>query len=129
MPPSAGGSADGGAHRAVPRRLMVLRERADGLPLDGEGIQAWLEWEWEATRWRVPVEVSAAELGELIERGTGPMERECHRTLLEGGRRLWGRRGGLSTLGRYGSDWYALLALRRWGRITAEDLDAARPLR
>ncbi len=124
MPPSVGR-----VHRAVPRRLMALHERADGLPLDGEGVQAWLEWEWEATRWRVPVEVSAAELGELIELGTGLIERECHRTLLEGDRRLWGRRGGPSTLKRYGSDWYALLALKRWRRITAEDLDAARPLR
>ena len=80
-PLSADGSANGGAHRAVPRRLMVMHERANGLPLDGEGIQAWLEWEWEATRWRVPVEVSAAELGELVEGGTGLIERECHRAL------------------------------------------------
>jgi len=43
--------------------------------------------------------------------------------------RRWGRRGGLTTLRRYGSDCFALLALRRWGRITAEALDAARPLR
>ena len=41
----------------------------------------------------------------------------------------WGRRGGLTVLGRYGTEWFALLALRRWGRITAADLDAARPLR
>jgi hypothetical protein len=108
---------------------MVLHERANGLPLDGEGMQAWLEWEWEATRWRVPVEVSAAELGELVERGTGPIERECHRLVRGGDRAHWGFRGGRETLRRYGSDWYALLALRRWGRITAEDLEAARPLR
>ncbi len=120
----AGGRPE--VHHAAPRCLVSLHERANGLPLDGEGIQAWLEWEWEAMRWRVPVEVSAAELGELIERGTGLIERECHRTLLEGDRRLLGRRGGLSTLRRYGSDWYALLALRRWGRITAEELDAMR---
>ena len=77
-PPSAGR-----AHRAVPRRLVVLHERANGLPLDGEGIQAWLEWEWEAARWRVPAEVSAAELGEMVERGTGLIERECHRVLAQ----------------------------------------------
>jgi hypothetical protein len=58
---------------------VVLHERANGLALDGAGIQAWLEWEWEAVRWRVPVDVSAAELGELIERGTGLIEWECHR--------------------------------------------------
>ena len=68
-------------HHAAPRCLVSLHERANDLPLDGEGIQAWLEWEWEATRWRVPVDVSAAELGELVERGTGLIERECHRAL------------------------------------------------
>ena len=77
MPPSAGV----GTHRAVPRRLVGLHERAHGLPLDGEGIQAWLEWEWEANRWRVPLEISAAELGEMVERGTGLIERECHRAV------------------------------------------------
>jgi hypothetical protein len=40
-----------------------------------------------------------------------------------------GRRGGLTILRRYGSDWFALLALRRWGRISPAELDAARPLR
>jgi hypothetical protein len=37
-----------------------------------------------------------------------------------------GRRGGFSTLRRYGTSWYSLLALRRWGRLTAEDLKHAR---
>ena len=72
----------GESHRAVPRRLVGLHEKANGLPLDGEGIQAWLEWEWEAARWRVPVEVSEAELRELIEHGTGLIEHKCHRALL-----------------------------------------------
>ena len=43
------------AHHAAPRCLISLHEKANGSPLDGEGIQAWLEWEWEAMRWRVPV--------------------------------------------------------------------------
>jgi hypothetical protein len=30
------------------------------------------------------------------------------------------------TLRRHGTDWYTLLALKRWGTITAEDLDCAR---
>ena len=33
------------AHHAAPRCLVSLHERANGLPLDEEGIQAWLEWE------------------------------------------------------------------------------------
>ncbi len=41
----------------------------------------------------------------------------------------WGQFGGLTTFYRYSSSWYALLALKRWGRISAEDLEAARPLR
>ncbi len=30
-------------HHAAPRCLVSLHERANGLPLDGEGIEAWLE--------------------------------------------------------------------------------------
>jgi hypothetical protein len=36
------------------------------------------------------------------------------------------RRGGLATLRRYGTIWYSALALKRWGRLDAEDLDRAR---
>jgi hypothetical protein len=32
------------AHHAAPRCLISLHERANGTSLDGEGIQAWLEW-------------------------------------------------------------------------------------
>ncbi len=38
----------------------------------------------------------------------------------------WGRLGGLSTYYRYGSAYFRLLAMRRWEKITAEDLAAAR---
>ena len=34
------------AHHAAPRCLISLHERATGTALDGEAIQAWLEWEW-----------------------------------------------------------------------------------
>ncbi len=118
------------AHHAAPRCLLSLHERANGAAaLDGEGIEAWLEWEWEATRWRVPVEVSRGELEELVRSSTVVLEREEHRLLHASDWQRWGRRGGLATLGRYGSDWFSLLALKRWGRITAADLEAARPLR
>lgn len=39
----------------------------------------------------------------------------------------WGRLGGLSTYYRYGPSYFRLLAMRRWEKITAEDLAAARP--
>src|SRR5215210_8347766 len=78
------------AHHAAPRCLISLHERANGTSLDGEGIQAWLEWEWEATRWRVPVEISRDELEALVERSAVVLERERHR-LVHG--EDWRRRG------------------------------------
>ena len=72
------------AHHAVPRCLLTLHERANGTSLDGEGIQAWLEWEWEARRLRVPVEISRAELEALVEASKVVLERERHRLLHEG---------------------------------------------
>jgi hypothetical protein len=117
-------------HHATPRCLLRLHERANSsTTLDGQAIQAWLDWEWEAMRWRVPVEISKADLEELVERSEVVLEREKHRLIHESDWQRWGRRGGLTVLGRYGSEWFALLALRRWGRISAADLEAARPLR
>ncbi len=116
-------------HHVVPRCLLRLHEKANGTELDGEGIQAWLEWEWEAMRWRVPVEITRTELEELVERSAGLLERERHRLLHESDWQRWGSRGGRETVRRYGNSWMALLALYRWGRITAAQLDAARPLR
>ena len=55
-------------HHAAPRCLLTLHERANGTTtLDGEAIQAWVEWELEAMRWRVPVEISADDLRALVE--------------------------------------------------------------
>jgi hypothetical protein len=117
-------------HHTAPRCLISLHEKANGsTSLDGEGIQAWLEWEMEAMRWRVPVEISRDELEALVETSGVVLEREKHRLLHSSDWQQWGSRGGKETLRRYGSEWFALLALRRWGRITTEDLDAARALR
>jgi len=88
-------------HHAAPRCLVSLHERANGLPLDGEGIQAWLEWEWEATRWRVPVEISREELEAQVERSAIVLEREKHRLVHGEDWRRWGSRGGRETLRRY----------------------------
>ncbi len=57
------------------------------------------------------------------------LERQKHRLLHQNDWQRWGRRGGKAVLRRYGTDWFAALALRRWGRISAEDLDAMRVLR
>jgi hypothetical protein len=126
-----GSSVTREAHHAAPRCLISLHERAnDGTTnLDGEAIQAWLEWEWEAMRWRVPVEISRDDLEALVERSTVVLEREKHRLIHEGDWRRWGSRGGRETLRRYGADWFSLLALRRWGRITPSELEEARIIR
>ncbi len=116
-------------HHAAPRCLISLHEKANGTSLDGEGIQAWVEWEMEAMRWRVPVEISGEDLEALVEASEVVLERETHRLVHESDWQRWGSRGGRETLRRYGTEWFALLALRRWRRITAEDLDAARVLR
>jgi hypothetical protein len=116
-------------HHAAPRCLLTLHERANGTQLDGEGIQAWVEWEIEASRWRVPVEIARSDLETLIASSEVVLERETHRLVHASDWRRWGARGGRETLRRYGADWFALPALRRWGRITASELEAARVLR
>jgi hypothetical protein len=80
-------------------------------------------------RWRVPVEISREDLEELVEASEMLLEREMQRLVHSPDWRRWGSRGGHDTVRRYGTEWMALLALRRWGRITAEELEAARPLR
>jgi hypothetical protein len=112
------------AHHTSPRCLLKLHKKANGSGLDGEGIQAWLEW--EAMRWRVPVEISREDLEALVDWSTVVLEREKHRLIHEGDWRRWGARGGKETLRRYGPGWFVLLARRRWGRISPEDLEAAR---
>jgi hypothetical protein len=120
------GTNDPEVHHTAPRCLISLHEKANGAELDGEGIQAWLEWEWEAMRWWVPVEISREDLEALVERSTAVLERETHRLIHEDDWRRWGSRGGRETLRRYGVGWFSLLARRRWGRISQEDLEAAR---
>jgi hypothetical protein len=85
-----GSSVTREAHHAAPRCLLTLHEKANGTSLDGEGIQAWLEWEWEATRWRVPVEISRTDLEALVDRSAVTLEREAHRLGHAGDWRWWG---------------------------------------
>jgi hypothetical protein len=113
-------------HHRVPRCLIGLRERAyAGSRIDGEGIQAWMDWELEAARYGVDPDVSRERLAELVEGSTVEMGRDDHREEHAGDFARWGRRGGLATLGRYGNAWFSLLAKRRWRKITAEQLAEA----
>jgi hypothetical protein len=54
------------------------------------------------------------------------MDREGHRLIRASDWQRWSRRGGLAMLRCYGTSWYSAISLKRWGRITAEDLDNAR---
>jgi hypothetical protein len=112
-------------HR-VPRCLLRLRDRADAAPLDGEGIELWLEFEYEAMRYGVDVDISRDDLEALMGASTLSLGRDDHRTLHSEATDFarWGRRGGLETLRRCGRGWLALLGRRRHGRITPEELRA-----
>jgi hypothetical protein len=112
-------------HHAVPQCLLRLREKANGEPTS----PAWIEFEFEARRWSVPVEIAAEDLAEMVRRSEVVMDREAHRLIHAEDWRRWGARGGRETVRRYGSSWMAALALKRWGRITRADLDAARLVR
>ncbi len=115
-------------HHHAPRCLLRLHDEASG-SLRMAGMPAWLEWEDEAGRWGVPVEIVREDLERLIAASTEILDRDRHRLIHEGDFRRWGRRGGLATLRRFGTDWFAALALSRWGRLSAADLDAMRPIR
>ena len=123
------GGPNGEVHHAAPRCLISLHERANGACLGGEGIRAWLEWETEAMRWRVPVEIDRSHLEELVASSEVLLERERRRLVHASDWRRWGSRGGRETLRLYGPCWFSLLALKRWGRASAADLDAARARR
>jgi hypothetical protein len=69
------------------------------------------------------------ELERLVAASTVVLEREKHRLLHRNDWQRWGARGGREVVRRYGTAWMALISLKRWGRITAAELEAARPLR
>jgi hypothetical protein len=116
-------------HHAAPLCLLRLHDEAAAGDLDGAGIQAWLEWEWEAMRWGVPAEFAHEDLERLVEASAVLLERYEHRPIHGSDRRRWGRRWGLATLGRYGTSWFAVLALYGWGKASEADPEAARPIR
>ncbi len=112
-------------HHAVPQCLLRLHDAA----LNGNGVEASIEFTLECERWRVPVTVARADLQALVEASTEVLDREAHRLLHASDFARWGARGGRETVRRYGSSWMALIALKRWGCVSSADLEAARPLR
>lgn len=115
-------------HHRVPHCLLGFFDRAREGELDPEGLAVWFEWEEEAYRYGVDPDVSREDLDALIEASTVELSCEEHRAGhgKAGDFARWGRRGGRETFRRYGRAWFALLARRRWGRITAADLCTAR---
>lgn len=118
-------------HHRIPRCLLRVRDRADAADLDGAGIGAWLEWEIEAMSYGVDPDVGREALPAIIEGSAVPIPADDHRRghSAAGDFARWGRRGGLRTLELYGSPWFSALALRRWGKISAAALRAARSAR
>lgn len=114
-------------HHRVPRCLLGFFDRAVAGELDGSGLQAWFEWEEEAFRYRVDPDISREMLVGLIDSSAAPILASEHRAghSQAGDFVRWGRRGGLATLARYGRGWFALLARRRWEKITAAQLEEA----
>ena len=113
-------------HHRVPQCLLRLRDRADAHPqLDGEGLQLWLDYELEALRYGVDPDISREELAALVEGSTVVLPHEQHRAGHSKASDFvrWGRRGGLATLRRYGTSWFALLARRRWERLSGAELE------
>jgi hypothetical protein len=118
-----GATAPREVHHRVARCVLGLRERADACadPLSAEGLALWMDYELEALRFGVDPDMFREELAALIEGSTVEIAREEHRNGHASDFARWGRRGGLVTVRRYGTAWFALLARRRWERITAEE--------
>ena len=111
-------------HHRVPRCLLRSFDRAHQGELDAAGLQAWLDWEEEAFRYRVDPDISRVDLVGLIESSAASIlavEHRCYHSEA-GDFSRWGRQGGLTTLALYGRPWFSLLGRRRWGRVGAEAL-------
>ena len=114
-------------HHRVPRRLLKVWDGGHGSSLEPEDLAAWIEWEEEAYRYGVDPDVSREGLATLIEGSTVELGVEEPRVAHSeaGDFARWGRLGGLKTFTLYGPGWFVLLALRRWQKISAAQLEEA----
>jgi hypothetical protein len=115
-------------HHRIPRCLLKAWDRGHGPGLEPEDLQAWFNWEEEAFRYGLNPDASREELAAMIDDSTVEVADDEHRAghSAAGDFARWGRLGGLKTLALYGPGWFALLAKRRWKKITAEQLAEAR---
>jgi hypothetical protein len=111
-------------HHRVPRCLLKAWDRGNGPGLEPEDLATWCEWQEEAFRYGVDPEIGREELAALIEGSTVEIAGGEHRAVhsRSGDFACWGRLGGLETLALYGPGWFAMLAMRRWGQVTAGQL-------
>lgn len=136
-------SAPVGANGGDLRVLLEMRDRMDAAPLNGEGIALALEYEHEATRQGMDPEIGRDDLARRVAQESGvylyphPLTLARDRAEAERVRladtaaysemcRTWGSLGGLTTLYRYGRDYFRLLSRRRAGKATPEELAAYR---
>ena len=115
-------------HHRLPRSLLRVYDQGHGPGLEPKDLAEYFEWEEEAFRYRVDPDVSRDELVRLIKGSTVKIVEDEHKAShsAAGDFVRWGRLGGLKTLERYGRPWFALLARRRWGRVSAEALASYR---
>jgi hypothetical protein len=115
-------------HHLVPRHLLDAHDRMQThAALDGVALQLWFEYEGLLLEFGLDPDASREELQEAIESSAVVVTYEEHRSEIHAADwPRWGRKGGLATLKRYGRGWFACLARRRWGRITAGELARVR---
>ncbi len=116
-------------HHRTPRALLKLRDRLDAIGPGEDVLTLHIEYEHECQLYGIDAGVPRGQLAAFIDASTIVLPREEHRNGHESDFVRWGRIGGRTTLRLYGRAWFSLLALRRWKRITALELEEARPLR
>lgn len=118
-------------HHRIPRSLLKVYDQGHVPGLEPEDLAAHFEWEEAAFPYGVNPDVSRDVLAALIEDSAVEIAEDEHKAShsAAGDFVRWGRLGGLKTLERYGRPWFALLARRRWGRVSAEALAGHRAKR
>src|SRR3712207_4157749 len=82
-------------HHTVPQCLLRLHDEAHACELDGEGFEAWLNFEHEVLLWDVGPDIGREELEALVQASTVSLGRDDHRTLHGTDFARWERGGGL----------------------------------
>ncbi len=112
-------------HHRIPQCLLTLRDRTEEhAELDGDGIELWMIYEWECSRFGIHPDISRDDLAGMIERSAYYVKVEDHRQIHADDFCRWGSRGGMATYKRYGRAWFVLLARKRWNKVTSDVLAA-----